>query len=223
MVNIIVKVDDYTGEVIRDGDLVEVSAVINGQGLKWDFSKESYELFREQLEPFMECAQALEDYPDMDLRAQTEQNRMEQRSISEEPSQIQGSFEFGEQAQLQPSIPAPRSNSPQVAPVAGMPKLPENWTNSFKSPRPASKSNAPGAKLLTKDKVKKVNDAKGKQVLLLRGASLSNFRKQQVRASELGIALVQRRVRVAKRYDGGGNYRVCDIYGWKIMSQTISD
>lgn len=186
MANITVKVDDLTGEIIREGDfLAEVTAEVNGQELRWDLGQASYALFMERMEPFLRCAQVIRGAPPVEI------------PVVEQPALFDPSLALI-------AVPEPEPEKPKV------PGKPKHYP----------KVRASKKLLLSSQNLERLEESKGRSILLLRGASTGNFSRQRRRAMQLGIVLSRKNVRTARSYmlPSGtiAHYRVCDIYGRKL-------
>lgn len=219
MAEITVKVDDYTGAIIDKGDLVEVTAVLDGQELRWDFSKATYKLFREQIETFIECAQFTHD--DSSNEVPTVQPKIQsvflfdpEVSAEVNTDVVSGIDEISSEVDTEQST-VHSDVTTQLLDSSAFTTLTQD-TNNQKKTKYVSNPPRPRTTLLSQENLKKLSESKGRRVLLLRGASLSNFKKQQVRAAALGVALMQRNIRSHSIQGNKSNYRICDIYGWKI-------
>lgn len=194
MANITVKVDDLTGDIIRKGDfLAEISAEVNGQELRWDLGRASYALFMERMGPFLRCAQVIRREPTVEVPI------VDQPTLFDPPLTLEATPETETESEYRPAAKShPGSHKPRHYPkVRASKKL-----------------------LFSSQNLKRLEESKGKSILLLQGASMGNFSRQRARALQLGIALSRKNMRTARSYTlpngATAHYRICDIYGRKL-------
>ena len=184
MANITVKVDDLTGEIIHKGDFVaEISAEVNGQELRWDLGQSSYALFMERMEPFLRCAQVIRGAPIVET------------PIVEQPTLFDPLL----------TLVATPDADPDTDPV---PELEPREHIGSNVPRNYPKVRSTKSLLLSSQNLKKIEEAKGGSVLLLRGASMGNFSRQRARAARLGVKLIRKNIRTARSYTQIGRAHV---------------
>lgn len=202
MANITVKVDDLTGDIIRKGDFVaEISAEVNGQELRWDLGRASYALFMERMEPFLRCAQVIRGAPIVET------------PIVEQPTLFDPLLTLVATPEADPTTDTDPEPEPQYEPE------PRKHTGSH-APRNYPKVRATKKLLFSTQNLAKLEEANGRSVLLLRGASMGNFSRQRARALYFGISLSRKNIRTARSYTlpngATAQYRICDIYGRKL-------
>lgn len=194
MANITVKVDDLTGEIIRkDEFLAEVTAEVNGQELRWDLGQASYALFMERMEPFLRCAQVIRGAPAVEI------------PVVEQPTLFDPSLALVATPEADPEIETEHDPRKHIGSTA---------------PRNYPKVRAGKKLLFSSENLDRLEEANGRSVLLLRGASMGNFSRQSARAAQLGVRLTRKNIRTSRSYllPNGltAYYRVCDIYGRKL-------